>query len=142
MLTVRLDSGVPLVDQLIRGLRAAIAAGEVAPGDELPPVRQLANDLGIHWNTVARAYRALESQGLVRSARGRGTRVTADQERRAETADERDGRVDDSVRGALADARLAGLDRPAIERLFRRVVDELWPDAAGTRSPRTASDAP
>ena len=142
MLTVQLDSDVPLVDQLIRGLRAAIASGEVAPGDELPPVRQLANDLGIHWNTVARAYRTLESQGLVRSARGRGTRVTSDREKRAETEAERDGRIDSSVRGALADARLAGLDRAGIARLLHGVLNELWPASAGTRSPVAETDAP
>ncbi|HRV81224.1 MAG TPA: GntR family transcriptional regulator, partial [Planctomycetota bacterium] len=45
MLTVRLDSEEPLADQILRGIRSAIASGELPPGAELPPVRQLAVDL-------------------------------------------------------------------------------------------------
>ena len=55
MLIVRLDSEVPLVEQIVRGIRTSIATGAIREGDELPPVRQLANDLGINLNTVARA---------------------------------------------------------------------------------------
>ncbi|MEW6278583.1 MAG: GntR family transcriptional regulator, partial [Candidatus Eremiobacterota bacterium] len=73
MIRIQVDSTVPLVEQLQQELRRAIARGEVGPGDPLPPVRQLAADLGINWNTVARAYRALELEGLVSTARGRGT---------------------------------------------------------------------
>ena len=69
MLSVRLDSPVPIGEQILAGIRALIALGTLNPGDELPPVRQLAGDLGVNLNTVARAYRALESDGLVRTAR-------------------------------------------------------------------------
>ncbi len=77
MLTIRLDSPVPLAEQIRLGIRQAIAAAELAPGDPLPAVRQLANDLGVNFNTVARAYRELEQEGLVISRRGRGTVVTS-----------------------------------------------------------------
>jgi GntR family transcriptional regulator len=132
MLTVRLDSAVPLADQLVAGLRGAIARGEVEPGGRLPTVRQLAADLGIHMNTVARAYRALESQGLVSTVRGRGTVVTAATERKGRAAEPEE--VAERVASALADARLAGLDREATEDLLARALDALWP-----RPPRAAS---
>lgn len=124
MLTVRLDSPVPLVDQLVAGLRGAIALADVVPGDSLPTVRQLAADLGINMNTVARAYRVLESQGLVTTVRGRGTVVSAHTERsgtRAATD------VAAGVAGALIDARLAGLDRAAAESLVAQALSALWP---------------
>lgn len=127
MLTVRLDSGMPLVEQIVRGLRDAIARGELAPGDELPSVRQLAGDLGVNLNTVARAYRELEAQGLVRTARGRGTRVTAAEESRRESGAEQRGRIETAIRAALADARLAGLPRREVARIISRAMRELWP---------------
>ncbi len=126
MLAIRLDSAVPLVDQIIVGLRTAIATGDVGVGDELPPVRQLAADLGINLNTVARAYRALEGLGLLRAARGRGTVVVAARETRAETARERTRRLTDGIRAALADARLAGLDRPAVEGILDSQMEAIF----------------
>lgn len=56
-------------------LRQAVAQGGIGPGDELPSVRQLAGDLGVHWNTVARAYRRLSDEGLLAVRRGRGVVV-------------------------------------------------------------------
>lgn len=135
MLTVRLDSPVPLADQIVAGVRDAIARGEVGAGDELPPVRQLAGDLGINLNTVARAYRELEAQGLVRTARGRGTRVTASREVRRETDAEQSERVSDGVRRALTDARLAGLSRAEALALVRRHLATLWPARRKAVSP-------
>ncbi|MCA9312138.1 MAG: GntR family transcriptional regulator, partial [Phycisphaerales bacterium] len=52
MLVVSLESKEPVVDQIVGGIRRAIASGELRPGDELPPVRQLAADLGVNLNTV------------------------------------------------------------------------------------------
>jgi len=126
MLTIRLDSSVPLVDQIERGIRRAIADGTLVPGAELPPVRQLGADLGIHWNTVARAYRALEACGLVRTERGRGTRVVADREQSPESPVACRERLSDGLSAALADARLAGLTRRDVERLVSGAIAALW----------------
>jgi GntR family transcriptional regulator len=129
MITVQLNSPVPLVDQIALGIRRLIACGELAPGNELPPVRQLAADLGINLNTVARAYRALEEDGLVSSQRGRGTHVTASAETRRGSAADNRQRVRNQLRDALADAKLAGLDRPAVDRLLTELLGEFWPAA-------------
>jgi GntR family transcriptional regulator len=67
----------PPYEQLRRQLAELIRSAVLEPGDRLPPLRQLAADLGLAVGTVARAYRELESAGLVSSRRGGGTRVTA-----------------------------------------------------------------
>jgi len=124
MLTVRHDSALPMADQIVAGLRGLIAAGSLLPQTRLPTVRQLAGDLGVNMNTVSRAYQVLESQGLVSTRRGRGTTVTAARERGAVVdIDELDRRV----RQALADARLAGLDRAQVQELLAPALDALWP---------------
>jgi GntR family transcriptional regulator len=75
--TFRLDlrSGVPLYRQLIDQVQAAIAAGLLVPGDQLPTVRQVAVDLEINPNTVMRAYREMEIRGILDTQQGTGTFV-------------------------------------------------------------------
>jgi len=68
-------SPVPPYEQVRAQLADLVAAGVLRPDDRLPPIRQLAADLGLAAGTVARAYRLLEAAGLVRTARGSGTRV-------------------------------------------------------------------
>jgi GntR family transcriptional regulator len=76
-LRVDLDDPTPPYEQLRRQLVGMIAAGDLRVGDRLPPLRQLAGDLGLAVGTVARSYRELEAAGLVTSRRGGGTRVAA-----------------------------------------------------------------
>src|ERR1700733_9104561 len=67
----------PIYAQLDRGLRAAIATGRLGAGDQLPTVRQLAVDLSINANTVARVYAELERAGVIETRRGIGSFVIA-----------------------------------------------------------------
>lgn len=69
-------SGVPLYRQIIESVKFAIARGELGPGDRLPTVRQLAVDLEVNPNTVIRAYREMEIQGVLDTQQGSGTFVT------------------------------------------------------------------
>jgi DNA-binding transcriptional regulator YhcF (GntR family) len=71
------DSSVPPYEQVRLRIAELAAAGELAAGAKLPPVRQLATDLGLAANTVARAYRELEQAGLVETRGRAGTVVTA-----------------------------------------------------------------
>jgi DNA-binding transcriptional regulator YhcF (GntR family) len=113
------DGPEPPFAQLRAQLAAAIAGGHLAPGTRLPTVRAAAADLGLAVNTVARAYRELESDGVVVTEGRRGTFV-------------RSGIVDgasdpaDAARGAAADyvrtARRAGLGRAEAVRL----VEKVW----------------
>ncbi len=124
MLTIDHDSDVPLVEQIVRGIRLSIANGELQPGVELPPVRQLANDLAVNLNTVSRAYQTLQSSGLVRTARGRGTRVTNIKEEESKQSSK--SRINEAVRRTLADAKLANLQRKEIEVILAKQLDHFW----------------
>ena len=67
----------PITEQIRSQIRVLISRGVLKPGDQLPTVRQLAADLRINFNTVARAYRLLEEDGLISVQHGRGTFVLA-----------------------------------------------------------------
>lgn len=71
----RLDprSGVPMYLQLKEQIKMAVAGGVLKMGDRLPPVRELAAELNVNPNTIARAYSELEKEGLLRLEQGRGT---------------------------------------------------------------------
>jgi GntR family transcriptional regulator len=71
------QDATPIYAQLERALRAAIATGRLRPGDQLPTVRQLAVELSINANTVARVYAELERAGVIDTKRGVGSFVTA-----------------------------------------------------------------
>jgi GntR family transcriptional regulator len=75
------DSPVPLYAQINEGIRLAIANGQLRPGDQLPPVRQLSVELKVNSNTVARVYADLERAGVLETRRGRGTFVLDRSER-------------------------------------------------------------
>ena len=78
MIAIDATSATPPFEQLRAGIRSAVASGELAAGDRLPPVRTLAADLGIAPNTVARAYRELEADGFIET-RGRNGSFVAPQ---------------------------------------------------------------
>lgn len=75
MFEISSSDGVPLYLQLIRQIRYQIAAGGLDPGDQLPSVRKLSEQLVINPNTVVRAYRELELEGLVVTRQGAGVFV-------------------------------------------------------------------
>jgi GntR family transcriptional regulator len=96
-------SGEPIYQQIVDQVARAIAAGKVRPGDRLPTVRSLAEELVINPNTVARAYTILEQQGLVVTKTGSGTFVAAPDIRNADVARlaALNERVDNLIAGAL-----------------------------------------
>jgi GntR family transcriptional regulator len=97
----------PIYAQLERGLRAAIAAGRLQIGDQLPTVRQLAVELRINANTVARVYSELERAGVLETRRGVGSFVAASAER-ARSPREHERRLRAFVMRVMADADAAG----------------------------------
>ncbi len=70
------DEGTPIYRQIVSQVKHMLGAGRLQPGDELPSVRALAQQLLVNPNTIARAYRDLETMGLVISRQGAGTFVT------------------------------------------------------------------
>ncbi len=76
-LDLKLDfrSGDPIYEQLVAQIKHMIALGTLHPGDQLPTVRQVAADLRVNFNTVARAYRLLDEAGIISTQHGRGTYI-------------------------------------------------------------------
>lgn len=68
-------SGVPVYVQLVEQMLHHLASGNLKPGDQLPTVRQMAAELRVNFNTVARAYRMLDEAGLISTQQGRGTYI-------------------------------------------------------------------
>ena len=68
-------SDEPIYIQIVEQIRRLVATGELKQGDQLPTVRQLATDLRVNFNTVARAYRLLDEAGLISTQQGRGTYI-------------------------------------------------------------------
>jgi len=97
----------PIYAQLERGLRAAIATSRLRPGDQLPTVRQLAVELRVNANTVARVYAELERAGVLETRRGVGSFISATPAQ-ARPAREHDRRLRAFVTRVLADADSAG----------------------------------
>lgn len=67
--------GLPIYNQIVNQVKYLVASGRLAPGEQLPPVRKLAEQLVVNPNTVARAYRELETAGLILTRRGAGVYV-------------------------------------------------------------------
>ena len=105
----------PIYSQIERGLRAAIAAGRIRAGDQLPTVRQLAVDLRVNANTVARVYADLERSGVLETRRGVGSFVAATPARARPPA-EHQKRLRAFVTRLLADAAASGFTPEEIVR--------------------------
>jgi GntR family transcriptional regulator len=103
----------PIYAQLDRALRAAIVTGRLRPGDQLPTVRQLAVDLQINANTVARVYAELEREGVLETRRGVGSFVSTSPGA-ARSAAEHTKRLRAFVTRLLADAAAAGFNHEEI----------------------------
>lgn len=110
IVTVDSRDPTPIYAQLERGLRAAIATGRLRPGDQLPTVRQLAVELMVNANTVARVYAELERSGVLDTRRGVGSFVSATPAQ-AHPPRERERRLRTFVTRVLADADAAGFTR-------------------------------
>ena len=117
-----LHTGVPVYRQIVDQVRGAVASGALGPGDQLPTVRQLAVDLEVNPNTVVRAYRELEYDGLLETHQGTGTFISDQKMPRA--GDERQRQLSQIVSDAIARAGAAGFTvRDLLEQL-RIAADE------------------
>ena|ERR1041385_4835862 len=116
----RLDlrSGVPVYRQIIDQVTGGMAAGTLAPGDQLPTVRQVAVDLSINPNTVVRAYRELEIRGVLETQQGTGTFISHKKVKRDEV--ERERQLNQIVSDFVARAGAAGF---TIDELLEELHD-------------------
>jgi GntR family transcriptional regulator len=76
ILQIDFRSGLPIYTQIVNQVQSQIASGIIKPGDQLPTVRALAEELRVNFNTVARAYRILDEARIISTQQGRGTYIT------------------------------------------------------------------
>jgi len=108
--------GIPIYLQIINQVKYLVAAGRLAPGQQIPPVRRLAEDLMINPNTVARAYRELEQEGIVTTRRGAGVFIAEGESRLAR-------REQDRILNEKADALLVAAQQMNLS--LDELVDRL-----------------
>lgn len=118
--------GVPIYAQIVNQVRYLVASGRLAPGEELPPIRTLAERLLINPNTVARAYRELELAGVVTKRRTAGTFVS--ESGSALELGERLEIVAPRVDALIAESRLLGIGLDPLVDLIRRRHDSPVPE--------------
>jgi GntR family transcriptional regulator len=116
--------------QLIDQVKRSVAVGALAPGERLPTVKQLAVELTINPNTVARAYRDLERDGVIATTPGRGSFVRDGDpiQTRKTVADV----AAVALEAAIRDARSIGVDRETLQALVERLI-ERWYSHGGLR---------
>jgi GntR family transcriptional regulator len=115
----------PIYCQIADRVKFAVAGGALRPGDLVPSVRELSKQLVVNPNTVARAYRDLQTEGLLEPVRGMGLQVAEGAVDRCRAA--RREMVRRRLRRAIEEARQGRMDPAEIEALFR----EEWARAAG-----------
>jgi GntR family transcriptional regulator len=123
------SSGVPIYLQLMEQVKHAIETGALRPGEQLPGIRPLAEELVINPNTVAKAYRELEHEGVIELRHGAGAFVAAGPRARKATDNLRAGQA--LVASTVEQLRARGLSEDEIRRLFEA---ELTGRAAGSRT--------
>ena len=135
MISFRVDgrSGVPPYLQIVRQVRQALRMGVLNVGDQLPTVREVVAAVAVNPNTVLKAYRDLEHEGLVEARAGQGTFVRARPPGPPPGTHSRLGR---SLARWVREAREAGLDEESMESLLR--VTLLAADAADSESEEIA----
>lgn len=121
-LRLDLQSGVPVYRQIIDQVHGGVASGSLSVGDQLPTVRQLAVDLSINPNTVARAYRELELGGLLETHQGTGTFIAAQRMRGGE--EQRARQLSQIVGDFVARAGAAGFTVENLIEELRELVPE------------------
>lgn len=110
------SNGLAIYEQIVRQVKFAVAGDALKTGDLVPSVRELSRDLAVNPNTVARAYRELQSEGILAPVRGTGLEVTPHAEKHC--AAERVSLIRERLRGVLLEARRSRLELPEIRALL------------------------
>lgn len=127
VLTVDPRSGVPIYLQIIEQIKRSVALGVLAPGEQLPTVKQLALDLTVNPNTVARAYRDLERDEVIETAPGRGSFVRGNGSAEHSRAAAKDVAAE-SLMQTVREAKSIGLTATQIRALFDAALVRWFPE--------------
>lgn len=120
------SNGIAIYDQVVRQIKFAVARGAVKPGNRVPSVREMARELAINPNTVARAYQQLQSDGVLEQVRGLGLEVAVDAVKHCRS--ERKKLVQDRVQQALAEAKQSGIEGDELRQLVDKQLASVLRD--------------
>jgi GntR family transcriptional regulator len=117
------SNGLPIYEQIVRQVKFAVAGGSLAASDHVPSVRELAARIAVNPNTVARAYRDLQQDGVLTPIRGTGLAVTAEAPKLCRAA--RQQMIRDRLRSVLEEAVHSGVDADDIRGLVDRELKRI-----------------
>ena len=118
ILNIHPNNGLAIYDQIVRQVNFAVASGALRSGELVPSVRQLARELAINPNTVARAYQQLQSQEVIEPVRGQGLQVTATALKRCRQA--RIQMIRERLRSVMQEAKQSRLEFDQLRDLVGR----------------------
>jgi GntR family transcriptional regulator len=121
-IVIDIDHPEPLFAQLIEQIKQSVQSGQLSPGDPLPSIRQLANELEMNSKTVAKAYRLLERDSVVQTKGYRGTFVHPDA--KANSTIDLSAWVQDKLSETIAEFRQSGVTDSEIRVAFGNVINE------------------
>lgn len=122
-ISIDASSDVPIFRQIVQQIKTAVAMGRLQPEDPLPSVRQLAVDLAVNPNTVARAYLDLEIEGVIYKRQGAGTFVST--QGLKVSKNERRRVLSELMEKALVEGVNLGLDEEELRESFERVLEKI-----------------
>jgi len=122
--TIDPSDPLPIYDQIVRQVKFSVANGAIKPGELLPSVRELAKQLRLNHNTVARAYRELQAQSIVVPIRGTGLEVT--QQALRGCRDSRLKLIRQRLRNALKEAKRSQLEYSEVQTLIEEELNRAY----------------
>lgn len=118
---IRLNKRDPIYEQVVRYFKEQIATGKLEPGQEIPSRRELANQLKINPNTVQRAYKEMEEDGLIHTERNKPSKVTRDEKVLTSV---RDDLLTEAMDVFIASIRRINVSRDELVELLKQKYDE------------------
>ena len=122
-ITIEFQSGIPIYEQIAHQVLELIETGELKDGDQLPTTRELAVQLGVNFNTVARAYRMLDRGSVISTQHGRGTYILKPSSRKQGKSINPDA-IEDLTRFYLRKAAYLGFKQEEIQDCFDKIFRE------------------
>ena len=129
LISVNPSNGLAIYDQIVRQIKFAIASEAVVPGELVPSVRELAKQVAVNPNTVSRAYRELQSQGVLETVRGTGLEVTKVAPKKCRN--DRLALISERLRLVLSEAQQSRLEVGEIRELAEAELNRLDSASAG-----------
>lgn len=131
--TIDPDNGLAIYDQIMRQVKFAVASGAIQPGQRVPSLQELSVTLALNPNTVARAYRELQAEGILEMVRGIGLEISPKAVKRCQQ--DRETLIRERLRSVLIEARQSQLDDDELRRMFDEELSASKPKSV--RKPKT-----